>query len=79
MRVARASHPHFHGAHRRPPSPNPVPTLDAAPADHRWQWHAFLSGASAALYVFLYAVYYFLFRTECVDDRTERSDGFGPT
>jgi transmembrane 9 superfamily protein 3 len=32
--------------------------------DHRWQWHAFFSGASAALYVFLYAVYYFLFRTE---------------
>lgn len=34
--------------------------------DHRWAWHAFLSGASAAVYVFLYSVYYFLFRTECV-------------
>jgi transmembrane 9 superfamily protein 3 len=32
--------------------------------DHRWQWHAFLSGASTALYVFLYAAYYFVFRTE---------------
>lgn len=32
--------------------------------DPRWQWHAFFSGASTALYVFAYAVYYFLFRTE---------------
>lgn len=32
--------------------------------DHRWAWHAFASGASTALYVFLYSVYYFLFRTE---------------
>lgn len=32
--------------------------------DHRWQWHAFLSGASTAIYVFAYAAYYFIFRTE---------------
>ena len=32
--------------------------------DHRWQWHAFYCGASPALYVFLYAIYYFVFRTE---------------
>ena len=32
--------------------------------DHRWQWHAFYCGASPAVYVFLYAAYYFLFRTE---------------
>jgi transmembrane 9 superfamily protein 3 len=34
--------------------------------DHRWQWHAFYAGASTGLYVFVYACYYFLFRTECV-------------
>jgi len=33
-------------------------------ADHRWQWQAFWAGASPAVYVFLYAVYYFVFRTE---------------
>lgn len=32
--------------------------------DHRWHWHAFLSGASPAVYVFVYSIYYFLFRTE---------------
>jgi transmembrane 9 superfamily protein 3 len=32
--------------------------------DHRWQWHAFYAGASTGLYVFVYACYYFLFRTE---------------
>lgn len=32
--------------------------------DHRWQWHAFYSGASPSIYVFLYSAYYFLFRTE---------------
>lgn len=32
--------------------------------DHRWQWHAFFAGASTGLYVFVYACYYFLFRTE---------------
>jgi transmembrane 9 superfamily protein 3 len=32
--------------------------------DHRWQWHAFYCGASPALYVFFYAIYYFVFRTE---------------
>jgi transmembrane 9 superfamily protein 3 len=32
--------------------------------DHRWQWHAFAAGASTALYIFCYAIYYFIFRTE---------------
>lgn len=32
--------------------------------DHRWQWHSFLSGASTGLYVFMYSLYYFYFRTE---------------
>ena len=32
--------------------------------DHFWHWHSFLSGASVALYVFAYAVYFFVFRTE---------------
>ena len=31
--------------------------------DWRWWWTAFLSGASTALYVFLYSVYYFFFKT----------------
>ena len=43
----------------------PRPLLHSLlPADHRWAWHAFWSGASVALYVFIYSVYYFLFRTE---------------
>ena len=32
--------------------------------DHAWHWHSFLSGASVALYVFAYACYFFVFRTE---------------
>lgn len=31
--------------------------------DHRWHWAAFGAGASSAVYVFMYATYYFLFRT----------------
>ncbi len=31
--------------------------------DHRWQWTAFLSGASTGIYVFLFAGYYFVFKT----------------
>jgi len=31
--------------------------------DYRWQWTAFLSGGSTALYVFLYAIYYFFTKT----------------
>jgi len=31
--------------------------------DHRWHWASFGAGASSAMYVFLYATYYFLFRT----------------
>jgi len=32
--------------------------------NYLWQWTAFFSGASTALYVFLYSVYYFAFKTE---------------
>ncbi|CAF3329886.1 unnamed protein product [Rotaria socialis] len=32
--------------------------------DYRWQWTSFLSGASSALYVYLYAMYYFFFKTK---------------
>ena len=35
--------------------------------DHRWHWAAFLSSASTALYVYLYAIYYFLWRTKYAD------------
>jgi len=42
--------------------PSPLPRLP--PADYRWQWHSFFCGASTGLYVLLYSVYYFLFRTE---------------
>jgi transmembrane 9 superfamily protein 3 len=31
--------------------------------EHRWHWPAFASGASVALWVFLYAAYYFVFQT----------------
>lgn len=31
--------------------------------DYRWQWTSFLSGASTALYVFMYAIYYFFTKT----------------
>lgn len=31
--------------------------------DHRWQWTAFLSGASTGVYVFFFAAYYFVFKT----------------
>eukprot|EP01117_Protostelium_nocturnum_P010038 TRINITY_DN3579_c0_g1_i1.p1 TRINITY_DN3579_c0_g1~~TRINITY_DN3579_c0_g1_i1.p1 ORF type:complete len:597 (+),score=172.45 TRINITY_DN3579_c0_g1_i1:59-1849(+) len=32
--------------------------------DYRWQWNAFLSGASTAFFVFLYSIYYFIYRTK---------------
>eukprot|EP01111_Echinosteliopsis_oligospora_P009518 TRINITY_DN2802_c0_g1_i1.p1 TRINITY_DN2802_c0_g1~~TRINITY_DN2802_c0_g1_i1.p1 ORF type:complete len:590 (-),score=132.49 TRINITY_DN2802_c0_g1_i1:57-1826(-) len=32
--------------------------------DHRWQWTSFLSAASTAFYVFLYSIYYFIFKTK---------------
>jgi len=32
--------------------------------DYRWQWTSFLAGASSSLYVYLYAVYYFFFKTK---------------
>ncbi|CUG87609.1 endomembrane protein 70, putative, partial [Bodo saltans] len=32
--------------------------------DHRWQWTSFLLGASTAGYVFLYAVYFYWFKTK---------------
>ena len=36
-------------------------TLNAE--DHRWHWTSFLSGASTAIYIFLYGAYYFFFKT----------------
>jgi transmembrane 9 superfamily protein 3 len=32
--------------------------------DYRWQWTSFLSGASTAIYVYLYSTYYFFFKTK---------------
>ena len=32
--------------------------------DYRWHWNAFASGGSTALYVLLYAVYYFFTKTK---------------
>lgn len=32
--------------------------------NHKWQWTAFLSGASVGLYVLLHSVYYFISKTE---------------
>lgn len=32
--------------------------------DYRWYWSSYLSSASTALYVFLYAIYYFLAKTK---------------
>jgi len=31
--------------------------------NYHWQWNAFFSGASTSIYVFLYGVYYFYFKT----------------
>uniref|UniRef100_A0A915JCR7 Transmembrane 9 superfamily member n=1 Tax=Romanomermis culicivorax TaxID=13658 RepID=A0A915JCR7_ROMCU len=32
--------------------------------DYRWRWTSFLAGASTSFYVYLYALYYFLFKTK---------------
>ena len=32
--------------------------------DYRWQWTSFLSGASTAVYIYLYSTYYFFFKTK---------------
>lgn len=32
--------------------------------DYRWQWTSFLAGASTAIYVYLYSIYYYLFKTK---------------
>jgi transmembrane 9 superfamily protein 3 len=32
--------------------------------DYRWQWTSFFSAASTALYVYLYSIYYFFFKTK---------------
>ncbi len=36
----------------------------------QWQWTAFASGASTGAYVFLYALYYFLFKTKMTVSKT---------
>lgn len=32
--------------------------------DYRWRWSAFLSGASVGYYMYLYSIYYFLFKSK---------------
>lgn len=32
--------------------------------DYRWQWTSFLSAASTSVYVYLYSIYYFFFKTK---------------
>ncbi|GMT24604.1 hypothetical protein PFISCL1PPCAC_15901 [Pristionchus fissidentatus] len=32
--------------------------------DYRWRWTSFAAGASTSLYVYLYSIYYFLFKTK---------------
>lgn len=32
--------------------------------DYRWHWTSFLSGASTAVYVYIYSIYYFIFKTK---------------
>ncbi|OZC09873.1 hypothetical protein X798_02979 [Onchocerca flexuosa] len=32
--------------------------------DYRWRWTSFLAGASTSFYVYLYSIYYFLFKTK---------------
>lgn len=32
--------------------------------DYRWQWTSFMCGASVAYYMYLYSIYYFLFKTK---------------
>jgi transmembrane 9 superfamily protein 3 len=32
--------------------------------DYRWRWTSFMAGGSTAFYVYLYSVYYFLFKTK---------------
>uniref|UniRef100_A0AC35FB03 Transmembrane 9 superfamily member n=1 Tax=Panagrolaimus sp. PS1159 TaxID=55785 RepID=A0AC35FB03_9BILA len=32
--------------------------------DYRWRWCSFLSGGSVSVYVYLYSIYYFLFKTK---------------
>lgn len=32
--------------------------------DYRWHWHSFFAGASTGVYVFVFSVFYFIFKTE---------------
>ena len=32
--------------------------------DYRWAWTSFLAGASTAIYVFFYSIYYFVLKTK---------------
>lgn len=32
--------------------------------NHQWQWNAFLASGSTAVYVFLYSVFYFFYKTQ---------------
>lgn len=32
--------------------------------DHRWHWTSFMAAASTAIYIYMYAIYYFFFKTK---------------
>jgi len=32
--------------------------------NHQWQWNAFLASGSTAVYVFLYSIFYFFYKTQ---------------
>ncbi|KAM3172989.1 hypothetical protein ACTXT7_013421 [Hymenolepis weldensis] len=36
----------------------------ASVPNYRWWWRSFLSGGSATIYVFCYAVHYYIFKTQ---------------
>ncbi|KRX80673.1 Transmembrane 9 superfamily member 3 [Trichinella sp. T6] len=35
--------------------------------DYRWRWASFLSGASISLYLYLYSIYYFIYKTRFME------------
>ncbi|KRY84405.1 Transmembrane 9 superfamily member 3 [Trichinella pseudospiralis] len=35
--------------------------------DYRWRWTSFLSGASISLYLYLYSIYYFIYKTRFME------------
>lgn len=39
-------------------------TPPPASQDYRWQWTSFLAGASISIYIYMYSIYYFVFKTK---------------